>query len=117
MRYQTGDGNTILADADFIAAHHPDAVLLPELPAPPAPPVRRLSKLGFIGKLGSDYKNILSASKTNIDVEMFVKQLDYATPNADGTCVDLDDPRVVYALNTLEAGGLIAAGRSAEILA
>ena len=29
---------------------------------------------------------------------------------------DLDDPRVVYALNSLEAGGLIAAGRAAEIL-
>ena len=39
MRYQLQDGNTIVATADFIAQHYPDAVLLPEPePAPYVPP-------------------------------------------------------------------------------
>lgn len=92
----------------------PDPVV--EEPAPYVPPARRLTKLAFVGRLGADFYAILQAAKVNVDVEMFVKMLDWATPDPDGTSVDLDDPRVVYALNSLEAGGLIAAGRAAEIL-
>ena len=37
-RYQLPDGNIVIADADFIAAHHPGAVVAPDLvPDPPAP--------------------------------------------------------------------------------
>ena len=92
----------------------PDPVV--EQPAPYVPPARRLTKLAFVGRLGADFYAILQAAKVNVDVEMFVKMLDWATPDPDGTSVDLDDPRVIYALNSLEAGGLIAAGRAAEIL-
>lgn len=92
----------------------PDPVA--EQPAPYVPPARRLTKLAFVGRLGTDFTTILRASKASVDVELFVKMLDWATPEADGTSIDLDDPRVVYALNSLEAGGLIAAGRAAEIL-
>jgi hypothetical protein len=92
----------------------PDPVA--EQPAPYVPPARRLTKLAFVGRLGSDFIGILMASKVNVDVEMFVKMLDWATPDPDGTSVDLDDPRVVYALNMLEASGVIAAGRATEIL-
>lgn len=89
-----------------------------EPPAPPAPPtVRRLSKLGFVGRLGADFATILTVAKASVEIEMFVRMLDWATPDADGTSVDLDDPRVVYALNALEAGGILAAGRAQEILA
>ena len=109
MKNENGD--------DFIVTNHGGAVVMSlHSPLPNAAP-RRLSKLGFIGRLGADYRNILIASKTSVDVEMFVKQLDWATPDADGTSVDLDDPRVVYALNALEAAGLLASGRAAEILA
>ena len=87
-----------------------------EPPAPYVPPARRLTKLAFVGRLGNDFYSILTAAKVNVDVEMFVKMLDWATPDPDGTSVDLDDHRVVFALNSLEAGGLIAAGRAAEIL-
>jgi len=80
------------------------------------PPTRRLSKLAFIGRLGDDFRSILTAAKTSVEVELFVKQLDWATAEADGTSIDLEDPRVVYALNTLEAVGLLAAGRAAEVL-
>ena len=76
---------------------------------------RRLTKLGFIGRIGSEFEGILAEAKTNVQVEMFVRMLDWATPDPDGTSVDLDDPRVVDALTTLEAAGFIGAGLSQEI--
>ena len=77
---------------------------------------RRLTKLAFVGRLGADFATILAAAKTNVQVELFVKMLDWATPDADGTSVDLDDQRVIDALTTLEQAGLIGVGRAAEIL-
>ena len=82
----------------------------------PPLPARRLTKLAFVGRLGTDFVKILSTAKVSVEVELFVKMLDWATPEADGTSIDLDDPRVVYALNTLESNGLIAPGRALEIL-
>ena len=86
--------------------------------AAPQNPVgpRRLTKLAFVGRLGNDFATILVASKQSVQVEMFVRMLDWATPDPDGTSVDLDDPRVIGALQALESGGLIAAGRTQEIL-
>ena len=78
---------------------------------------RRLTKLAFVGRLGADFATILAAAKTNVQVELFVKMLDWATPEADGTSVDLDDQRVIDAMTTLEQAGLIGAGRAGEILA
>lgn len=80
------------------------------------PPARRLTKLAFTGLLGDDFRSILTAAKQSVDVEMFVKMLDWATPDPDGTSVDLDDPRVIGALQMLESAGLIGAGRASEIL-
>lgn len=80
-------------------------------------PVRRLTKLAFIERIGTEFAGILTAAKTNVQVELFVRMLDWATPDPDGTSVDLDDPRVVEALQTLEAAGLIGAGRAQEIRA
>ena len=77
---------------------------------------RRLTKLAFIGRLGNDFRSILSAAKVSVDIELFVKMLDWATPDADGTSVDLDDARVAGALQMLEVGGLIGVGRATEIL-
>jgi hypothetical protein len=80
------------------------------------PGPRRLSKLGFVGRLGADFATILTVAKSNVEVELFVRMLDWATPDPDGTSVDLDDARVIYALNNLEAAGVIGTGRAAEIL-
>lgn len=39
MKYQLQDGNVIIASSEFIAEHHPDAVLVPEPePVPYVPP-------------------------------------------------------------------------------
>lgn len=81
-----------------------------------AKPSRRLSKLGFIGRFGGSYTNVLQAAKVSVDVEMFVRMLDWATPDADGTSVDLDDQRVVYALQMMEAGGILPAGTAETVL-
>lgn len=80
-------------------------------------PQRRVTKLDFIARLGSDFDTLFAASKTVLDVEKFMKMLDWATPEADGTSIDLDDPRTVGALQAFEAAGLLAAGRAAEVVA
>jgi len=85
-------------------------------PAPTQGP-RRLTKLAFIGRIGDEFAGILIAAKTNVQVELFVRMLDWATPDPDGTSVDLDDPRVVTALTTLESAGLLGTGRAQEIRA
>ncbi len=95
---------------------HTHTPMIQETPAPAAGP-RRLTKLAFIGRIGAEFTGILTAAKTNVQVELFVRMLDWATPDPDGTSVDLDDPRVVDALTTLESAGLIAAGRAQEIRA
>ncbi|MBK7002115.1 MAG: hypothetical protein IPH35_19785 [Rhodoferax sp.] len=95
-------------------ATHTHTPITEETPAPVQGP-RRLTKLAFIGRIGTEFAGILTAAKSNVQVELFVRMLDWATPDPDGTSVDLDDPRVVEALTTLEAAGLIGAGRAQEI--
>ena len=50
------------------------------------------------------------------DLRVFLADVDSATPDPDGTSIDLDDPRTVAGVNALETYGLIATGRAAEIL-
>ena len=83
---------------------------------------RRLTKLAFVALIGEDaFKAVLAAAKVNVDIEAFVKLIDWATPEADGTSIDLDDPRTISGLYALEAAGLIPSGpeglTAAEILA
>lgn len=90
------------------------------IPQPPviAPtPQRRVTKLEFVGRLGADYIQLLVLSNTNVGIEAFIKMIDWATPDPNGTSLDLNDPRLVGALNQLEQSGDLAAGRAAEILA
>ena len=108
----TGGSRVIDANPATPAWDAPDPA--PETPPPPAP--RRLTKLAFVGRLGNDFATILTAAKSSVEIELFVKMLDWATPDPDGTSVDLDDPRVVDALAKIEAAELIAPGRAAEIL-
>ena len=82
-----------------------------------AEPQRRVTKLEFVTRLGNDYIPLLAASKQSVMIEAFIKMLDWATPEQDGTSIDLDDPRLIDALTQLEQGGAIAEGRATEILA
>lgn len=83
---------------------------------PPTKPNRRLSKLQFIAKLGPEFDTLFAASKQSLEVEKFMKMLDWATPEADGTAIDLDDPRVLYGLTVFSSVGLISPARVVEIL-
>lgn len=79
---------------------------------------RRLTKLAFAGLIGDDaFKAVLAAAKESVELEAFVKLIDWATPEADGTSIDLDDPRTIAGVQALEAAGFIAPGRAQEILA
>ena len=110
----TGHGSTVVDANPPVPAWHVEPTPDPE--PVPEPVMRRLTKLAFVGRLGADFATILTAAKSSVEVELFVKMLDWATPEADGTSIDLDDVRVIYALTTLEAAGLMAEGRAAEIL-
>lgn len=111
----TGHGSAVVDANPPVPAWHVEPEPEPD-PTPEPPVLRRLTKLAFVGRLGADFATILTAAKASVEVELFVKMLDWATPEADGTSIDLDDVRVIYALTTLEAGGLMAEGRAAEIL-
>jgi len=55
---------------------------------------RRVSKLEFVQLLGDQaYGAILAMAKQSIAIEAWVKLLELATPESDGTSIDLDDPR------------------------
>jgi len=122
--------NTETGDVTEYSASAPDPVHLsppwecflvesataPSTPPPTTTPTsvfggrRRLTKLEFIQLLGAAYTDILALAKTNIQVESWVKRLELATPDADGTSVDLDDPRTQAGVRWME-GVLIGAGK------
>lgn len=110
-RYQLTDGNIIIADADFIATNFPGATLLPEIPKPPQP--RPLSILAFRSRFTDAEKiAIYTAAETNLPVRIWLDDLSAAQDQT----IDLIDPRIVAGVNAMEFGGLIGAGRAAEIL-
>lgn len=94
--------------------------------APPKPVAmyggrRRLSKLEFVELLGdAAYGAILVMQKQSVQVEAWVKKMELATPEADGTSIDLDDPRTqsgVMALGMmLEAQGVVSEGWAEGVL-
>lgn len=85
---------------------------------PTSPTVRRLTKLDYMNRFtDAELAGIYSAAKVSIAVEVWLAKFNSATPEPDGTAVDLDDPRTIQGLQEMEAAGLIGAGRAAGILA
>ena len=80
----------------------------------PTPVVRRLSRLDFIKRLGdAAFVTILALAKDSVEVEALVEMVRMATPEQDGTCIDLDDPRTQYGIHQIEPT-LIAMGKVSE---
>jgi hypothetical protein len=78
---------------------------------------RRLSKLEFLDLLtDTEYATILGAARESVQIEAWVERMKLATPDPDGTSIDLDDPRTVGGVNALELIGLIGEGRAEVIL-
>lgn len=105
---QTGDLLQI-SEAPLSASGHPLMVKTFDMPMPDLTKVewersglefkakltRRLTKLDFIGRLGDPaFSKLLELSLTSVEILKFVKLIDWTTPDADGTSIDLDDLRV-----------------------
>ena len=85
-------------------------------------PKRRLTKLEFIGRMGEAvFVAILSMAQQSVEMAAWLEMVRMATPDPDGTSVDLDDPRTVAGLNALEpvliAQGIVAEGWAAGVVA
>jgi hypothetical protein len=82
---------------------------------------RRVTKLEFVELLGdAAYGAILAMAKQSLQVEAWVKKMELATPEPDGTSIDLDDPRTqagVQALGmVLEQQGVVSADWAEGVL-
>lgn len=110
-------------EGDYLVREHANGaveriLISPAPEVPPAPVRRRLSTLAFRDRFMMDEKRaIYTAAQTSIDVRIWLDDLTAATPDGDGTAVDLDDPRTVAGVQALEAAGLIGVGRAAQVLA
>ena len=120
-RYQLPDGNIVIADADFIAAHHPGAV--PDLvPDPPAPVFTRLTKLGFRARFAQAEKTAIElASLDDPSATLAQRQQAadirvYLTDVAAATYIDPQHVDTRSGVQALEAAGLIGTGRALQIL-
>jgi len=108
---------------EFATCNHVAEVVV----VPPAPS-RRATKLQFRNLFTTEEKvaiELAALDNPSADMEtraqaaglrVFLEDLDSATPDPDGTSIDLDDPRTVAGVNALESYGLIATGRATEIL-
>lgn len=73
---------------------------------------RLISKLDYMNRFtDAELVAIYTAAKTNVNVEIWLEKFKLAAE------INLDDPKTATGLQALEALGLIAAGRAAEILA
>ena len=85
-------------------------------------PKRRVTKLEFIGRMGEQvFIAILGMAQQSVEMAAWVELVRMATPEQDGTSIDLDDPRTVAGLNALEpvlvSQGIVSAGWAAGVVA
>lgn len=124
LRYCDEAGNTL--DRTDIPTFIGEQVF-PDWALPdPAPVVssstlpRRMSKLDFVALLGDNvFTALLGMAHQSIDVEKFVKMIDWATPDSDGTSIDRDDPRVQKIVElepALVAQGIVSEGWAQGVL-
>lgn len=82
---------------------------------------RRLTKLEFIERLGDTaFAAVLEMTKASPELNAWVEKVKMATPDPDGTSIDLDDPRTIAGVNALEpaliAQGVVASGWADGVL-
>lgn len=111
MRFKINStGNIILLDQYFVDHVHPgDYTLLPDAPAPVVTPP--ISKRAFLKKFTpTEYATIKTAAAANPVLDWYWQQFLLAE------FISMTDPDTIGGIQMLEAAGLIAVGRSAEIL-
>lgn len=73
---------------------------------------RLISKLDYMNRFtDAELVSIYTAARTNVNVEIWLEKFKLSTQ------INLDDPKTLIGLQSLETLGLIATGRPAEILA
>ena len=101
---------------EYAAHNHNKVVEVVEVPK------RRLTKLEFIGRMGEQvFISILGMAQQSVEMAAWVELVRMATPDPDGTSIDLDDPRTLAGLNALEpvliAQGIVSEGWAAGVVA
>lgn len=86
-----------------------------------APTKTRLTKLEFIERLGdSAFAAVLEMTKVSPELAAWVEKVRLATPDPDGTSVDLSDARTIAGVHALEsaliAQGVVEAGWADGVL-
>ena len=115
--------NRIEADEAFVQAHYPGVWVLDQASVPePIQPDSRLSRLAFRNrfttaeKVGLEIASLDDPAATMEQrqeaaaLRVYLKDVDSAA------FIDLDDPATIAGVQTLEAAGLLEAGRAEEIL-
>ena len=77
---------------------------------------RRLTKLEFVALLGSAFTAILTAAKSSVQAEAWIKMVELAPPGPDTYSIDLNDPRIEQGLRAFEALGVIEDGTTERVL-
>jgi len=120
-RYQLPDGNIIVADAGFVAAHHPGATALPDQPAQ-AQTFTKLTKLGFRSRFTQAEKTAIELASLDDPAAPMAQRAQaadirvYLADVASATYIDPQRPETRAGVQALEAAGLIGAGRALQIL-
>lgn len=86
------------------------APIVPDAPLPA--PIRSITKLEYMNRFtDAELAGIYTAAKSEVQIEIWLEKFKLASE------IDLDDAATIAGLQAMEAGGLLAAGRTAEILA
>lgn len=116
--------NTIVADVEFIQANYPNSNyrLVQPVEPPPTPEDRRITKLAFRNRFTKAEKAGIEFAALDDPTAPISQRQQAAALRADlkdqeqAAFIDLDDEDTRTGVLTLEAVGLIAAGRAVEIL-
>ena len=116
--------NTIVADAEFMQDHYPKGSyrLVQPVDPTPAPEYRRITKLAFRNRFTKAEKAGIEFAALDDPTAPISQRQQAAALRADlkdqeqATFIDLNDEDTRTGVITLEAVGLIAAGRAVEIL-
>lgn len=120
-KYQLPDGNIIVADAGFVAAHHPGATALPDQPAQ-AQTFTKLTKFGFRGRFTQAEKTAIEIASLDGPVATMAQRQQaaviraYLADVASATYIDPQHVDTRSGVQALEAAGLLGAGRALQIL-
>lgn len=87
----------------------------PENPVAAPTGQTRLTRLQFVARMGEAATvAIVAMAQSSAEVAAWMKMLDWATPDPDGTSIDLKDDRTIAGLNAIEpaliAQGVVATG-------